>query len=122
MCQLRQWFAEEAKRNLWATPSEPVRGQTLPSTIKTKVSAFAPCITPWNFFRTRCLARKIAPALRAGCTVVCKACQPNPALGLRFGRVGGLVPGSRPGVINIVSGKTPEIGKALTSSDIVSGS
>ncbi|MEM9599726.1 MAG: NAD-dependent succinate-semialdehyde dehydrogenase [Pseudomonadota bacterium] len=110
-----KWFAEEAKR---------IYGDTVPSpsndkrfvTIKQGVGVVA-CITPWNFPHAM-LARKIAPALAAGCTVVCKPANQTPlsahAMIELAHRAG--IPG---GVINCVSGKTEEIGRALTASPIV---
>lgn len=110
-----KWFAEEAKR---------IYGDTVPSpsadkrfvTIKQGVGVVA-CITPWNFPNAM-LARKIAPALAAGCTVVCKPANQTPLSAFAMAELAARA-GIPAGVINIVSGKTPEIGKALTSSDIV---
>jgi len=110
-----KWFAEEAKR---------IYGDTVPSpsadkrfvTIKQGVGVVA-CITPWNFPNAM-LARKIAPALAAGCTVVCKPANQTPLSAFALVELAARA-GIPAGVINIVSGKTPEIGKALTSSDIV---
>ena len=110
-----EWFAEEAKR---------VYGDTIPApsddkrivVIKQPVGVVA-CITPWNFPNAM-LTRKIAPALAAGCTVVCKPANETPlsafasaALAERAG-----VPA---GVINIIAGVTREIGAEMTSNPIV---
>lgn len=110
-----EWFAEEAKR---------VYGDTIPAPgsdkrivcIKQPIGVVA-CITPWNFPNAM-LARKIAPALAAGCTVVCKPANETPlsALALVFLAERAGVPA---GVINILCGKTVEIGHALTHSSIV---
>jgi len=64
-----QWFAEEIRR-----PS----GQTIPGDAPNKRHHFysqpagvAVCLTPWNF-PVSIQARKVAPALAAGCTVVAR--------------------------------------------------
>lgn len=106
-----KWFAEEAKR---------IYGDTLPSPssdkrlicIKQPVGVVA-CITPWNFPNAM-LARKIAPALAAGCTVICKPANATPLSAFAMGELS-IRAGIPKGVINIVSGNTSEIGAALTS-------
>ena len=63
------------------------------------------------------MTRKIAPALAAGCNVVCKPANATPSLRWLFqssSRAG--IPD---GVINIVAGRTSEIGEALTASPLV---
>ncbi len=110
-----EWFAEEGKR---------VYGDTIPATsddkrivvIKQPVGVVA-CITPWNFPNAM-LARKIAPALAAGCTVVCKPANYTPLSALAFAELAHRA-GVPAGVINIVSGKTEEIGGELTSNPAV---
>ena len=110
-----EWFAEEAKRiygDVIAPPSDDKRLII----IKQPIGVVA-CITPWNFPNAM-LTRKIAPALAAGCTVVCKPANETPlsayALAVLADRAG--VPA---GVINIVNGYTSEIGKAMTSHSAV---
>jgi succinate-semialdehyde dehydrogenase / glutarate-semialdehyde dehydrogenase len=110
-----EWFAEEAKR---------VYGDIIPSpgadkrvvVIKQPVGVVA-AITPWNFPNAM-LTRKIAPALAAGCTVVCKPANATPlsafALGVLAERAG--IPA---GVINILAGNTSEIGSELTGNPLV---
>lgn len=110
-----QWFAEEAKR-VYGDVIPAARGDQRAIVVRQPVGVVA-CITPWNFPNAM-LARKIAPALAAGCTVVCKPANETPlsahALAVLAERAG--VP---PGVINIVSGRTLEIGAELTSNPIV---
>ncbi len=64
------------------------------------------------------LTRKIAPALATGCTVVCKPANSTPlsALAIAVLAERADIP---PGVINIVMGKTREIGAEMTSNPIV---
>jgi succinate-semialdehyde dehydrogenase/glutarate-semialdehyde dehydrogenase len=69
-----EWFAEEAKRIYGDTIPQSSNDQRI-VVIKQPVGVVA-CITPWNFPNAM-LTRKMAPALAAGCTVVCKrACLP----------------------------------------------
>ena len=110
-----EWFAEEAKRVYGDTIPQPSNDKRVVC-IKQPVGVVA-CITPWNFPNAM-LARKIAPALAAGCTVVCKPANETPlsahALAELAARAG--IPA---GVINILCGKTEEIGKELTSNPTV---
>ena len=66
-------------------------------------------ITPWNFPLTQ-TARKVAPALAAGCTVVCKPATQTPLLTLDLHAVFDHLPA---GVVNIVTGSGREVGDAL---------
>jgi len=109
------WFSEEAKR---------VYGDTIPApgtdkrivVIKQPVGVVA-CITPWNF-PSAMLGRKIGPALAAGCTVVCKPANSTPlsafALAVLAERAG-----FPAGVINMVCGRTSEIGDELCENPTV---
>lgn len=110
-----EWFAEEAKRNYGDVIPTPSSDKRILVT-KQGIGVVA-CITPWNF-PSAMLSRKIAPALAAGCTVVCKPANETPlsanALAVLAERAG--IPR---GVINIVCGHTQEIGKALISSKVV---
>ena len=107
-----EWFSEEVKR---------IYGDVIPApgidkrivTLKQPVGVVA-CITPWNFPNAM-LARKIAPALAAGCTVVCKPANETPLSALALGYYA-IEAGIPPGVINMLCGKTAEIGDELTSS------
>ena len=110
-----EWFAEEAKR---------IYGDTIPGPspdkrvviIKQPVGVVA-CITPWNFPNAM-LARKIAPALAAGCTVVCKPANETPLSAFAMVELAERA-GIPAGVINIVAGITEEIGAELTGNPIV---
>jgi succinate-semialdehyde dehydrogenase/glutarate-semialdehyde dehydrogenase len=103
------WFAEEAKR---------VYGDTIPShgkdkrivVIKQPVGVVG-CITPWNF-PSAMLGRKIAPALAAGCTVVCKPANNTPLSAFAIAVLAERA-GFPAGVINMVCGVTQEIGDEL---------
>ncbi|HLT91787.1 MAG TPA: NAD-dependent succinate-semialdehyde dehydrogenase [Woeseiaceae bacterium] len=110
-----EWFAEEGKRLYGDTIPAPSGDKRL-LVIKQPVGVVA-CITPWNF-PTAMLARKVAPALAVGCAVVCKPANYTPLSALAFAELGARA-GLPPGLINVVSGKTAEIGNELTSNPIV---
>lgn len=110
-----EWFAEEAKRiygDLIPAPTADKRIMVL----KQPVGVVA-CITPWNFPNAM-LTRKIAPALAAGCTVVCKPASTTPlsALALVYLAEKAGIP---KGVVNIAVGNTKEIGDEITSNPLV---
>lgn len=110
-----EWFAEEAKRIYGDTLPQPSNDKRLVC-IKQPVGVVA-CITPWNFPNAM-LTRKIAPALAAGCTVVCKPANATPLSALALAELAEQadIPA---GVINIVAGRTSEIGAELTGSPLV---
>lgn len=110
-----EWFAEEAKRVYGDTIPHPSNDKRL-VVIKQPVGVVA-CITPWNFPNAM-LTRKIAPALAAGCTVVCKPANETPLSALAFAELAERA-GIPAGVINIVAGVTREIGAELTGNPIV---
>jgi succinate-semialdehyde dehydrogenase/glutarate-semialdehyde dehydrogenase len=110
-----EWFAEEGKRIYGDTIPQPSNDKRI-VVIKQPVGVVA-CITPWNFPNAM-LTRKIAPALAAGCTVVCKPANATPLSAFAFAELAGQA-GIPAGVINIVTGRTEEIGEELTSNPIV---
>ena len=110
-----EWFAEEAKRVYGDTIPEPSADKRIVC-IKQPVGVVA-CITPWNF-PSAMLTRKIAPALAAGCTVVCKPASETPLSALVLAELAERA-GIPAGVINIVVGSSSEIGPVLTDSPTV---
>ena len=110
-----EWFAEEAKRVYGDVIPAPSSDRRLVC-VRQPVGVVA-CITPWNFPNAM-LARKIAPALAAGCTVVCKPANLTP-MSAHAMLVLAAQAGIPAGVINLVSGRTREIGEAMTSSEKV---
>lgn len=74
-----EWFAEEAKRGGGDVIPEQ-HGTHRMLVVKQPVGVVA-AITPWNF-PLAMLARKIAPALAAGCAVVCKPAEDTPLTAL----------------------------------------
>ena len=113
-----EWFAEEGKR---------VYGDTIPSSnpdnrivvLKQPVGVTAG-ITPWNF-PAAMPARKAAPALAAGCTMVLKPAEQTPLSALAIAELGTRA-GVPAGVFNVVTGDgadAPTIGAELTGNPIV---
>ncbi|TAM54475.1 MAG: NAD-dependent succinate-semialdehyde dehydrogenase [Paraburkholderia sp.] len=93
------WFAEEATRIYGDLIPQQHRSKRM-SAVKEPIGIVA-AITPWNF-PLAMIARKIAPALAAGCTVVAKPAEDTPltasALVLLAQEAG--VP---PGVLNLIT-------------------
>jgi succinate-semialdehyde dehydrogenase/glutarate-semialdehyde dehydrogenase len=101
-----EWFAEEGKR---------AYGQIIPNSLPGKRHAtlkhpvgVVGAISPWNFPVTL-QARKIAPALAAGCTIVCKPASQTPLCLMQVFEC--LIEAGLPaGVANLVVGPAQEIG------------
>jgi succinate-semialdehyde dehydrogenase/glutarate-semialdehyde dehydrogenase len=103
-----EWFGEEATRMNGELIPTPVAGRRL-FALKEPVGVVA-AITPWNF-PAAMIARKIAPALAAGCTVVCKPAEDTPLTSLALVRLAEEA-GFPPGVLNTVTAsreKTPTV-------------
>jgi succinate-semialdehyde dehydrogenase / glutarate-semialdehyde dehydrogenase len=66
-------------------------------------------ITPWNF-PAAMITRKVAPALAVGCTVVIKPANLTPITALKMAELAEEA-GIPKGVINVVTGKSSEIGE-----------
>ena len=93
-----EWFAEEAKRTYGDVIPETAPGRKI---IVTKEPVgVAAAITPWNF-PIAMLARKIAPALAAGCTIVAKPAEDTPLSALALALLASEA-GIPAGVINVV--------------------
>jgi len=110
-----EWFAEEAKRIYGDTIPAPSADKRIVC-VKQPVGVVA-CITPWNF-PSAMLTRKIAPALAAGCTVVCKPASETPLSALALAELADRA-GIPKGVINVIVGSSSEIGPRLTDNPTV---
>ncbi|MGQ0385289.1 MAG: NAD-dependent succinate-semialdehyde dehydrogenase [Gammaproteobacteria bacterium] len=105
-----EWFAEEAKR---------VYGDVIPGhqpdkrilVLRQPVGVIA-AITPWNF-PAAMITRKVAPALAAGCTAVCKPATQTPFSALALAELAHRA-GIPAGVFNVVTGPAREVGGVLT--------
>ncbi|WP_129690754.1 NAD-dependent succinate-semialdehyde dehydrogenase [Gottfriedia acidiceleris] len=100
------WYAEEGKR---------VYGETIPASqpnkrilIRKEPVGVVAAITPWNF-PAAMITRKVAPALAAGCTTVIKPATQTPLTALKLAELAHEA-GIPKGVINVVTGKSSEIG------------
>ncbi|MBP0115543.1 NAD-dependent succinate-semialdehyde dehydrogenase [Bradyrhizobium vignae] len=104
-----EFFAEEARR---------VYGETIPTqrpdarllAIKQPIGVCG-AITPWNFPNSM-ITRKVSPALAAGCTVVLKPANETPLSALALAVLAEKA-GIPKGVLNIITGDAPPIGKVL---------
>ncbi len=110
-----EWFSEEAKRVYGDTIPQPSNDRRI-VVVKQPVGVVA-CITPWNFPNAM-LTRKVGAALAAGCTVVCKPATSTPLSALAIVELAERA-GIPAGVINIVVGKTGEIGDELCDNPMV---
>jgi succinate-semialdehyde dehydrogenase / glutarate-semialdehyde dehydrogenase len=110
-----EWFAEEGRRAYGEVIPAPSRDRQIVVT-KEPVGVCA-AITPWNF-PTAMLARKVAPALAAGCTMVAKPAEQTPLSALALAELGARA-GVPAGVFNVVTGDAVEIGGVLTASPVV---
>ncbi|MEH7113226.1 NAD-dependent succinate-semialdehyde dehydrogenase [Neobacillus niacini] len=110
-----QWFAEEARR---------VYGRTIPAaadnkriTVTKQPVGVVAAVTPWNFPLSMA-ARKLAPALAAGCTVILKPSKEAPLSSLALFKIFDEV-GIPKGVVNLVMGNSDKIvGTLMESKDV----
>jgi succinate-semialdehyde dehydrogenase/glutarate-semialdehyde dehydrogenase len=102
-----RWNAEEAARSYGTVIPSPVTGKRLLA-IRQPVGPVA-AITPWNFPLSMA-ARKVAPALAAGCTVVLKPALQTPGASVMFAEIAEEA-GLPSGVLNLVIGKASAIGE-----------
>ncbi|GAB3004934.1 NAD-dependent succinate-semialdehyde dehydrogenase [Psychrosphaera aestuarii] len=111
-----KWFAEESKRIYGDTIPALASNQTI-KVIKEPVGVVA-AITPWNFPNSM-LARKIAPAIAAGNSIVARPTELTPLSALVLGELANRA-GIPKGVINILVGSNAkEVGKVLTTHEDV---
>ncbi|MDB2407554.1 NAD-dependent succinate-semialdehyde dehydrogenase [Jannaschia sp.] len=107
--QYVRWFAEEARRAKGEIVPAGVNGRRI--LVTKHAIGVVGMITPWNF-PSSMLARKIAPALAVGCTVVAKPAKATPYSGLAWGALCEEV-GYPKGVVNVVTGSAREIAGAM---------
>ncbi len=104
-----EWFAEEAVRSYGDIIPQMVHGKKM-MVAKEPVGVIA-AITPWNF-PLAMIARKIAPALAAGCTVVAKPAEDTPLTALALVRLAEEA-GIPPGVLNIVTSSREKVKESV---------
>jgi succinate-semialdehyde dehydrogenase/glutarate-semialdehyde dehydrogenase len=107
-----KWFAEEARRVAGETVPAPTADRRI--VVLRQPVGVAAAITPWNFPNAM-ITRKVAPALAAGCTVVLKPSSATPFSALALAALAERA-GVPAGVFNVVTGRSGEIGGALTAS------
>ncbi len=110
-----EWYAEEGKRAYGDVIPTNVDGRALMA-VRQPIGVCA-AITPWNFPMAM-IARKLAPALAAGCTVVVKPAPSTPLSALALADLA-LRAGIPAGVINVVPGDAVAVGGELTSNPLV---
>ncbi len=104
-----EFFAEEAKR-VYGEINPTFRADSRILVIKQPIGVVA-AITPWNF-PAAMITRKIAPALAVGCAAVAKPAPETPLTALALGELA-MRAGFPAGVLNVITGDAPAIGKAL---------
>jgi succinate-semialdehyde dehydrogenase/glutarate-semialdehyde dehydrogenase len=105
------WFGEEGKR---------IYGDVIPGhqpdkrilVLRQPIGVVA-AITPWNF-PAAMITRKVAPALAAGCTCVCKPATQTPYSALALAELAARA-GVPPGVLSVLTGDSAAIGGEMTS-------
>ncbi len=109
------WFAEEGRR---------VYGDIVPGAMDRRLLVLkqaigvTAAIAPWNF-PSAMLARKVAAALGAGCTIVAKPAELTPFSALALAELAARA-GVPAGVVNVVTARDPvPIGQELTRNPIV---
>ena len=113
-----EWFAEEGKR-IYGDVIPPHMADKRLIVIKQPIGVTA-AITPWNFPNAM-IARKVAPALAAGCTMVIKPAEQTPLSALAMAELAHRA-GIPKGVLNIVTGDASSsiaIGKELCANPVV---
>ena len=110
-----EWFAEEARR---------VYGDTIPApnpdwriVVTREPVGVTAAVTPWNF-PAAMITRKAGPALAAGCPMVVKPATSTPLSALALAELAERA-GVPAGVFSVITGKSAEIGREMTSNPVV---
>ncbi|MGW5956687.1 NAD-dependent succinate-semialdehyde dehydrogenase [Methylorubrum thiocyanatum] len=109
------WFAEEARRVYGDVIPSPWKDRRILVT-KGPVGVVA-AVTPWNF-PSSMIARKLAPALAAGCPIVIKPAAQTPLSGLVWGLLCERA-GIPAGLVSILTGSARAIGAEMTGNPLV---
>ncbi len=113
--QYVRWFAEEARRAKGEIVPAGVNGRRI--LVTRHPVGVVGMITPWNF-PSSMLARKLAPALAVGCTVVAKPATATPYSALAWAALAEEV-GYPNGTVNILTGSARKIAAAMMESPAV---
>ena len=110
-----EWFAEEARR---------VYGDTIPApnpdwriVVTREPVGVTAAVTPWNF-PAAMITRKAGPALAAGCPMVVKPATATPLSALALAELADRA-GVPAGVFSVITGRSSEIGREMTSNPAV---
>src|SRR6202789_1097857 len=106
-----EWFAEEGKR-LYGDVIPGHQADKRILVMRQPIGVVA-AITPWNF-PAAMIARKVAPALAAGCTFVCKPATQTPYSALALAHLAERA-GVPRGVLSVLTGDSAAIGAEMTS-------
>jgi succinate-semialdehyde dehydrogenase/glutarate-semialdehyde dehydrogenase len=106
-----EWFGEEGKR-LYGDVIPGHQADKRILVLRQPIGVVA-AITPWNF-PAAMIARKVAPALAAGCTFVCKPATQTPFSALALACLAERA-GVPPGVLSVLTGDSAAIGAEMTS-------
>lgn len=110
-----RWFAEEARRSGGSIMPAEVAGRHHLSI--RRPAGVVLSLTPWNFPMS-IQARKLAPMLAAGCTVVARVAEQAPLAVTEM--IGALVEAGLPaGVLNLVHGPAEELSPVMMAHDAV---
>ncbi len=110
-----RYYAEEARRGYGEVIPGNRPGRRL-FALRQPIGVVA-AITPWNF-PALMIARKVAPALAAGCTVVLKPPSEAPLSALALAELSSRA-GMPPGVLDVVHGEPVTVGAVLAGSPTV---
>ncbi|AUR51870.1 NAD-dependent succinate-semialdehyde dehydrogenase [Aquella oligotrophica] len=110
-----EWYAEEAKR---------IYGETIPANqpnqkilVEYEPVGVCAAITPWNFPNAM-LARKVAPAVAAGCAMIAKPASQTPLSANALAYLG-LKAGIPAGLLNVIHGHSGQIGEFFCSNPAI---
>ncbi len=110
-----RWFGEEARRVYGDVIPSPWPGKKV--VVSKEPVGVVGAITPWNFPNSM-IARKMAAALAAGCTIVVKPASQTPYSALAFGDIA-LDVGLPAGVVNIITGSAADIAAEMCENRLV---
>ena len=110
-----EWFAEEGRR-VYGDVIPPHQTDRRIVVLKQPIGVSA-AITPWNF-PAAMIARKVGPALAAGCPMVVKPAGQTPFSALAMAELS-VRAGIPPGVFNVVTGDASRLGRVLSEHPLV---
>ena len=109
------WYADEARRIYGRVVDAHSRDHRI-LVVRQPIGPVA-AFSPWNF-PALLTARKIAPAIATGCSIVVKPPREAPRTNLQLAQVCEDA-GIPPGVVNVVTGRSADISRQLVLSDTI---